>query len=90
VVKPDAQSIAMKDSLPLQGFQIRAARALLGWSQSTLATKSNVARPTIALAEQGKSVPWDETMTRLKEAFEAAGITFVNDGQQVGATKKVA
>jgi hypothetical protein len=29
-------------------------------------------------------------MNRLKNAFEAAGITFVNDGQQVGATKKVA
>ncbi|WP_395820819.1 helix-turn-helix transcriptional regulator [Devosia sp.] len=80
----------MKDSPPLQGLQIRAARALLGWSQSTLATKANVARPTIALAERGKSVPWDETLIRLKQAFEAAGITFVNDGQQVGATRKVA
>jgi transcriptional regulator with XRE-family HTH domain len=55
-----------------------------------LATKANVARPTIALAERGKSVPWDETLIRLKQAFEAAGITFVNDGQQVGATRKVA
>jgi transcriptional regulator with XRE-family HTH domain len=80
----------MTDSLPLQASQIRAARALLGWSQTDLADRAGVVRPTIAMVERSKATHYDRTLSRIKDALEAAGIVFINDGKYVGATLKVA
>jgi len=56
--------------------QLRAARAWLSWSRGKLTLKSGVSERAIARYEQGLSVPHDETLARLKEALEAAGIQF--------------
>uniref|UniRef100_E6VQ06 Helix-turn-helix domain protein n=1 Tax=Rhodopseudomonas palustris (strain DX-1) TaxID=652103 RepID=E6VQ06_RHOPX len=56
--------------------QIRAARAWLCWSRNDLSERSGVSPGSIAMYEQGRSVPYDDTLAKLRAAFEAAGIRF--------------
>ena len=65
----------------LSPAQCRAARALLGWSQSDLEIRAKVARKTLADFESGKRRPYERTLRDIREAFEAAGISFVGDGE---------
>jgi transcriptional regulator with XRE-family HTH domain len=57
--------------------QLRAGRALIGWSQDQLATASKVAKATIANFEAGKRRPYDRTLDDLRAALEAAGVEFI-------------
>jgi transcriptional regulator with XRE-family HTH domain len=57
----------------------RAARGLLDWTQKDLKAASGVATKTIADYERGARAPYDRTLRDLREAFEAAGIEFLND-----------
>ncbi len=59
--------------------QIRAARALKGWSQTDLADRTSLAVPTIANIEIGKQDPSSKTMDKIIQAFEANGIEFIGD-----------
>lgn len=60
--------------------QVKAARALLGWSQDDLAAASGVSVPTIARLE---SVDSDgiggraTTADAIRAALEAAGVVFI-------------
>jgi transcriptional regulator with XRE-family HTH domain len=56
--------------------QCRAARALLGWSQSDLEMRSRVSKKTIADFERGVTAPQARTIDDLAEAFDEAGIEF--------------
>ena len=63
--------------------QIKAARALLGWSQETLAEKSGVSWPTIKRLEADAEGPIggrSTTATALKGTLESAGIEFIDEG----------
>lgn len=57
--------------------QIKAARALLNWTQTDLAVKSGISLPAIANIERYVSEPRQNTLTCLKEAFEKEGIVFM-------------
>ncbi len=61
--------------------QLRAARALLGWSQDQLAAKSGVSKPTIARLELGVGAVggYASTQEKLHRALEAAGVIFVGE-----------
>lgn len=63
--------------------QIKAARALLGWSQEELAEKSGVSTPTVKRLEssEGPLGGRAETATKLIRALEAGGVAFINGGQ---------
>lgn len=61
--------------------QMRAARGLVNWSVRVLSEQSGVHRNTITNFETGKSGGDPETMARLVEALEAAGVEFTNGGQ---------
>jgi transcriptional regulator with XRE-family HTH domain len=61
--------------------QCRAARGLLGWSQTQLAEASKVATKTIADFERESRTPYDRTLADIERAFEAAGVEFTNGGQ---------
>jgi DNA-binding XRE family transcriptional regulator len=63
--------------------QIRAARALVGWSQVDLADASGVALQSIKNIETGKTDPRLSTATALRAALEKAGVIFLDDGQSV-------
>ena len=60
--------------------QIKAARALLGWTQDDLAARSGVSQPTIKRleAEGGELGGRAETGTKIRRALEKAGIEFTN------------
>ena len=57
--------------------QLRAARALLGWSQTELASRAGLSLPTVKRVEGGfgPNVS-DEARLKLQQALEAAGLEF--------------
>lgn len=60
--------------------QLRAARGLLGWSQSELAARAGLSLPTVKRLEGdfGPRVS-DDARTKLKRAIETAGIEFLEE-----------
>jgi predicted transcriptional regulator len=59
--------------------QLRAARALVGWSRKDLAMKSGVGAPTIKDFELNGSDPRQGTVQKMQRALEAAGVQFIDD-----------
>lgn len=59
--------------------QIRAARALLNWSQSDLATRAHLSQTGIARIENGVNAPNTSTMEKIIHAFDEAGLEFIGD-----------
>ena len=59
--------------------QVKAARALLQWSQSDLANASKVSIPTIARLESapGPIGGRSETAEAIRNALEKAGVEFI-------------
>jgi len=66
------------------GTQIRAAIALLDWTQDELATKADVALRTIRLFEAGDRQPHRQTLDRLQGVLEEAGVQFLETKAGVG------
>ena len=61
--------------------QIRAARALLGWSQSKLARTAEVGLATLQRIEQNEGVTKGNfsTILKIQKVLEQAGIHFSDD-----------
>lgn len=60
--------------------QLRAARGLLGWSQSELAARAGLSLPTVKRLEGGFGPRVsNEARAKLQRAIEAAGIQFINE-----------
>jgi transcriptional regulator with XRE-family HTH domain len=61
--------------------QIRAARALLGWSQSQLARTAGVGLATLQRIEQNEGVVKGNfsTIIKIQKVLEQAGIHFIDD-----------
>lgn len=57
--------------------QIRAARALLDWSQSDLANFAGLSQTGIARIENGTNQPNSSTLEKIKNAFEISDIEFI-------------
>ncbi len=68
--------------------QLRAARALLGIDQKTLAALSGVSVPTIQRMEasQGQVRGVIESLTRIVDALDAAGLELLAEGAPSMAT----
>jgi ribosome-binding protein aMBF1 (putative translation factor) len=65
--------------------QSRAARALLGWNQETLADKALVSLTALKRVESENGLPVHEsTRDQVRRALEEAGIVFVNSDQGEG------
>lgn len=65
----------------LSAVQIRAARALLGWTADDLAQHSRVGWATIQRFEAAGGIPPSRrgTLEKVKVALETAGIEFLGD-----------
>ena len=59
--------------------QIRAARALLGWTQQTLADKALVSINTVRAVEANRTYPAlkPDTFSAVQKALEKGGIVFI-------------
>jgi transcriptional regulator with XRE-family HTH domain len=60
--------------------QIRAARALVNWSQGDLADRTGMATPSIGNIEIGKHNPSLRSQQKIITAFDEAGVEFIDDG----------
>lgn len=54
---------------------------MLGWSRDVLAKRSGVAPATLADFEAGKRSPYARTLADIRKALEAAGVTFLAEGE---------
>ena len=60
--------------------QIRAARGLLGWSQTELANRAGLSLPTVKRVEAGAGPHVsDEARRRIQKALEAGGAQFLSE-----------
>lgn len=69
-----------RKSFLITAKQIRAARALLGWSQQELADAVNLSKPTIVDAEKTGHQSRPETLSQIIETFENSGLEFMSGG----------
>jgi len=71
--------------------QLRAARALIGWNQLELAEKSEVGIATIRRleAQQGVLRGMSDTIWKLKNTLEKAGIIFIDGDDSTGPGVKL-
>lgn len=60
--------------------QIRAGRALVGWSQTDLARRAEVTQVTIANIETQKTQASRNTIRRIESALQSQGVEFVGNG----------
>jgi predicted transcriptional regulator len=65
---------------------IRASRAVLGWSQSTLAEKADMATVSIARIEAGVISPRIDSARSIIRAFQDAGLVIHEDEPRDGFT----
>jgi transcriptional regulator with XRE-family HTH domain len=74
-----------KNSEPMRfAAQIRAARALLGWSQTKLARLAGVGLATLQRIEQSEGVVKGNfaTILKIQKTLEGAGISFSDDSAE--------
>ncbi len=69
----------------ITAHQTRAARALLGWTQETLADRAAVSLTALKRMESvnGERV-YESTVDRVRRALEAAGIVFIHSDRHIG------
>ncbi|MFY9657098.1 MAG: helix-turn-helix transcriptional regulator [Methylocystis sp.] len=60
--------------------QLRAARAMLGWTRRRLAAAARVHRQSIGDIEAGRVEPQRGTEQRLVAALKKAGVVFAENG----------
>lgn len=63
---------------------VRAARALLAWSQQDLAKAAGVGTSTVADFERGSRTPVANNAQAIRTALETAGVSFVTGGAVIG------
>lgn len=64
--------------------QVRAGRALPGWSQKILAEKANVSIKAITRYETGEADPRVSTLAAIERVLIGAGIEFIPSGSGKG------
>jgi ribosome-binding protein aMBF1 (putative translation factor) len=64
--------------------QVRAARALLRWSQTELALRSGVHVNPIKAFESEQSNPMWTTLSKLERALKKAGVDFLDGDEKTG------
>jgi len=68
------RNVMKEDIIPAQ---LRAARALAGWSREQLASAAGTTERTIARIELSETMPRTSTLAAIRAALEAAGVEFI-------------
>ena len=63
----------------VKAAQCRAARGLLDWSQQDLADHAGLGIVTVRQIEAGTTEPRRATLVVLKQAFDRAGVDFIDE-----------
>lgn len=66
--------------LMLTEADCRAARALLDWSQTDLAKRSNLGESSIRDFEKGRRTPGPNNLAAVRRALEDGGVEFLEGG----------
>lgn len=68
----------------LHASQLKAARALIGWSQDALAEKSGVSSPTVKRMEnsEGAVRGHADSVWKIQQCLEEAGIEFIPEDEK--------
>jgi transcriptional regulator with XRE-family HTH domain len=74
----------------LSAEQVRAARALMGWSRKDLAIVSGVSQGTIKAIEAGRTDYRLSTLCKLMRTFQAHGVSFLKENGWSGIVIRVA
>lgn len=69
---------------PMEGRQIRAARALLGMSQGALCEAAGISRATLTDLENDTGDPRRSSIASVEAAFQSLGVIFTDDGELLG------
>ncbi len=72
--------------MALDRAQVRAARALIDWTQPDLASAAGIALATLKRFEVGLRTPIPNNMAAIRRALEDAGVEFIppKNGKGVG------
>lgn len=70
--------------------QVRAARALLGWSQQQLADKAIVSLKAVTRLEKGDVDPRLSTITAIQQAIAKAGVELIPADDRKGEGVRLA
>jgi transcriptional regulator with XRE-family HTH domain len=60
--------------------QIRAARGLLDWTQAQLAGAAGLSEVAVKNLERGRTDPRASTLAAIQQAFDRAGVVFLDPG----------
>ena len=64
----------------MTGNQLRAGRALIGWTQAQVAQAAGISVPTVKRAEgQGVLTASADAIAAIRAALEAAGVVFLHE-----------
>jgi transcriptional regulator with XRE-family HTH domain len=64
--------------------QCRAARGLLDWTQQQLADAAHIGVATVRLFESEESEARHATVAMIRQAFEGAGVEFLDESEGSG------
>lgn len=78
-----------ESTVQLNPRHVRAARALLAWSQQDLAKAAKIATSTLADFERGSRTPTVNNVQAIRSALEASGISFLPNGAITGGTAPI-
>ena len=74
------QNGSRKKRMLASAAQLRAARGLLGWSQTELARRAGLSLPTVKRVETDFGIRVsDDARAKLRYALEVAGIEFIDE-----------
>ena len=69
-----------RGKLMISAAQLRAARGLVGWSQTELARRAGLSLPTVKRVETDLGIRVsDDARIKLRRALEAAGVAFIDE-----------
>lgn len=80
----------MTDRITPSARQVKAARALLAWTQGQLAKEAQIATSTLADFERGERTPVATNVEAITVALEKQGIRFTNGGAVTGPPGRAA
>ena len=72
----------------ITGRQIAAARALLDWTQSTLAEKAEISLNSVKLFERSKGHITPVIISAMRRALEDNGIEFTDTEESSGVARR--